>query len=57
MKLTGDIVKWLEENAYAVKNGEHWFLVDFPNDQIPDKLEVPVKKRLWEQLVRDEGVE
>jgi len=50
MQLTEGIVKWLKENAYAVKEGIYWFLPDFPSDQIPDRLEIPIKKRSWEKL-------
>ncbi len=47
MDLTEAVVKWLRENAYAVKKGEYWFLSDFPSDQIPDRLEIPIRKRDW----------
>ena len=47
MKLTQDIARWLKENAYAVKDDEYWFLPDFPNEQTPDRLEIPIKKRAW----------
>ena len=49
MKLTKDIVKWLKENAYAIKGKEYWLLSDFPNEQIPDKLEIPINKRSWDK--------
>ena len=49
MKLTKDVARWLKENAYAVKGGEYWFLPDFPDGQVPDKLEIPIKKQSWEK--------
>ena len=50
MILTKDIIRFLKENAYAVKGGEYWFLSDFPSDQMPERLEIPMNKRAWEQL-------
>ena len=47
MQLTEDVVKWLKENAYAVKDKDYWFLNDFPSDQIPDRLEIPMNKQAW----------
>lgn len=50
MELTEDTMKWLKENAYAIKGEDFWFLPDFPDDQIPDRLEIPIKKRSWENI-------
>lgn len=50
MELTEDVEKWLRKNAYAVKGGNYWFLPDFPSEQTPDKLEIPVSNRSWEKL-------
>ncbi len=50
MKLTKDVVKWLKENAYVLKDNEYWFLPDFPSEQTPDRLEIPVSKQSWRKL-------
>ena len=50
MKLTEDIVRWLKENAYAVKGEDYYFLPDSPGEQIPDRLEIPINKRTWEKF-------
>ena len=50
MQISKEVIQWLRENAYAFKEGEHWFLPDFPKDQIPDKLEIPMRKRIWQAL-------
>ena len=47
-----ELLKWLKENAYAVKGDAHWFLPDFPIDQIPDKLEIPINKRSWSKILK-----
>ena len=50
MKVSSEIMKWLEENAYAMKNGDYWFLTDFPKDQIPYRLEIPMNKMVWKAM-------
>jgi len=50
MKITIDIARWLKENAYAAKGDKYWFLPDFPSEEIPDRLEIPIKKRSWENI-------
>lgn len=50
MELTEDVIRWLEENAYAVKGKEYRFFSDFPSDQVPDRLQIPIGKKLWEKL-------
>ena len=52
MKLTKDVVKWLKENAYAAKAEEYWFLPDFPSEQTPDKLEIPIRKKTWSEITQ-----
>ena len=52
MKLTKEVVKWLEENAYAVKEKQYWLLRDFPSDQVPERLEIPVNKGFWKKWNR-----
>jgi len=47
LELTKDVARWLKENAYAVKGGETWFLPDFPDEKIPDRLVIPITKRSW----------
>ena len=47
MKITSEVLRWLKDNAYAVKGEDYWFLPDFPTDQTPDKLEIPINKRKW----------
>uniref|UniRef100_A0A6M3JLH0 Uncharacterized protein n=1 Tax=viral metagenome TaxID=1070528 RepID=A0A6M3JLH0_9ZZZZ len=42
--------KWLKDNAYAVKGKDCWFLPDFPNDRIPDRLEIPMNERSWREI-------
>ena len=49
MELTEDVAKWLRKNAYAVKGEDYWFLSDFPSEQTPDKLAIPVSKRSWKK--------
>ena len=53
MEINNEVLKWLKENAYAVKGkGDYWFLADFPQDSIPDRLEIPMNKRLWGDISR-----
>lgn len=59
MELTEDMAKWLMGNAYAVKREKYWFLPDFPSEQTPDKLEIPINKKSWDKMkqrVRNEVV-
>ena len=51
MKISEEVVKWLREKAYAVKGEDYYFLTDFPPDEIPDNLHIPVKQKLWQQLL------
>ncbi len=51
MELTKDTLKWLKEHAYAVKGEDYWFLSDFPSGQIPDRLEIPLRKRSWNKWI------
>ena len=53
MKFTEDVQKWLRENAYAVKGDDYWFLPDFPSEQVPDRLEIPIKGQSWKKYIRD----
>ncbi len=50
MKLSSEVIKWLRENAYAFKDEDCYFLPDFPQDKVPDRLQIPVKKKLWQLL-------
>ena len=50
MKIPNEVIKWLKENAYAVEDENYYFLPDFPQDKIPDRLQIPVDKRLWKEL-------
>ena len=52
MKITSEIAKWLRENAYAVKGSEYWFLSDFPSSQTPDRLEIPMKDKAWQSILK-----
>ena len=47
-----EVIKWLKENAYAEKDGEFWFVTDFPKDRLPERLIIPLGKRsrLWDML-------
>lgn len=50
MNIPDEVIRWLKENAYAAKGKEHWFLRDFPKDEIPDSLHVPMNKRIWRPI-------
>ena len=52
MKISNEVIQWLRENAYAVKSGEHYFLPDFPLDKVPDILQIPITKKLWQALIK-----
>ena len=53
MNIPSEVLKWLKENAYAVKDGEHWFITDFPEDEIPDNLHIPMNKRRWQPIQQE----
>ena len=50
MMIPHEIIKWFRENTYAVKDGDYWFITDFPDGKIPDNLSVPVKKKMWNEI-------
>jgi len=50
MKMTREIWQWLQENAYASKEGDYWRLSDFPPNQIPDYLAIPITKSVWRKI-------
>jgi len=52
MKITKETAEWLNENTYAFKKGDWYFLPDFPKDQVPERLEIPVNKKSW-QMTKD----
>jgi len=54
MKISKEVIKWLNENAYALKNNEWYFLPDFPKDERPRCLEIPVNKKLWKSITQEE---
>ena len=55
--MTAEILKWLKEHAYVVKNGEYWFISDYDWSKKPDKLEIPMTKKLWHDIQSPSGVE
>ena len=55
MEMTREVAKWLRENAYAVKDKDYWFLPDFPQSQVPDKLEIPMKDKAWQSIIKVES--
>ncbi len=50
MKVSEEVVKWLRENAYAVKGDEFYFLPDFPPEQTPDYLHIPIRPKKWREI-------
>lgn len=44
------VLKWLMENAYAAKGDDYWFIMDFPSNDTPDRLHIPIKKHSWGQI-------
>ena len=50
MTISDEVLKWLKENAYAVKGENYWFITDFPPNEIPESLHIPIKKRSWQQI-------
>ena len=56
MEINDEVLKWLKANAYAVKEEEYWFLSDFPENQTPDRLEIPINNKNWGKIrVRRSG--
>ena len=55
--ITNELLKWLNDHAYAVKGEEYWFLPDFDTTQKPDRLEIPMTKKLWHDIQPPSGVE
>ena len=51
MKMSDEVLKWLRENAYAVKEEGFWLVSDFPIGNVPDRLHIPVNKRFWQQIL------
>jgi len=52
MEIPLEVIKWLKNNAYAVKEKDYWFLSDFPPDMVPEKLEIPMRSRMWKLIVK-----
>jgi hypothetical protein len=50
MKINKEVVLWLRENAYAIKDEQAWFLPDFPDDKIPHHLMIPVTPGFWKSF-------
>lgn len=54
MKISNEVIKWLKDNAYAVRNDGkvdvYWLLRDFPVECVPDKLHIPISKRSWQEI-------
>jgi len=50
MKISDEVLRWLKENAYAVKGKGYWFLPSFPLDEMPDSLHIPINKHSWQQI-------
>ena len=47
-----EVIKWLKESAYAVKGAGYWFITDFPNNQTPDSLHIPLKEKGWQAILK-----
>ena len=47
MQIPIEVGKWLRENVYLVKGKDYYFFSDFPDNEIPDRLECPINKNLW----------
>lgn len=53
MKVTKEIRQWLSDNAYAVKsNGDMYSLSEFPKEDTPDHLRIPIRKIDWQSLLQ-----
>lgn len=42
-----EVKKWLNEEAYAVKGKDYYYIKDFPENLIPDRLEIPMTPKRW----------
>ena len=51
MKTPTEVIKWLKDNAYAVKGKDYWLLSDFPLNELPDKLEIPMNRKRWDLII------
>jgi hypothetical protein len=46
------VIRWLMDNAYAAKGEEYWLIRDFPSDNTPDRLHIPIKPqtKVWREI-------
>lgn len=50
MRTSNEVLKWLKGNAYAVKGNNYYTMADFPEDDVPDRLHIPLRKRAWREI-------
>ena len=50
MKTSIEVLTWLKRNAYAVKGDDYYLMTDFPQNEVPDRLHIPLKKRAWREI-------